>query len=313
MSQPAVSVVLPVYNQEKLLARAIESVFAQTFSDWELIVIDDGSTDRSRQIAESFGSRVQVLTQANSGPYVARNLALSRAQGEFVAFIDSDDIWLPHRLESQLTLIQSKQNVGLVFGDAVMIDYSSSARRKLPHTYFEIMKPARGNVLSSLVDYNFVPQSSVLVRQCCFEKLGGFSLAYPRAADYAKWLQIAMHYEFDFVDKPVMEYAIRDGNFGRGALRDYFGQTILYEELLRSATDPATKRQLQKLIVNSELTLISGAFQDGVERIGRIIFKPASDIAGVPQSTRMFWCLQFFWRTLKAMPRYFLGLFKGSA
>src|SRR2546430_1228645 len=118
MPEPLVSVILPVYNREKSVARAVESVLAQTYRPLELIVVDDGSTDGTRGVLEQFGGRIALLRQPNAGAYSARNLGLRHARGELVAFIDSDDIWLPHRLSAQVPLMR-RPDVGLVFGDAI--------------------------------------------------------------------------------------------------------------------------------------------------------------------------------------------------
>src|SRR5688500_13719818 len=117
---PLVSVILPVYNRAGSVARTIESVLAQTHRPLELIVIDDGSTDGTREVLDRYASRMTLIEQQHGGAYVARNLALRHARGELVAFIDSDDAWLPERLAKQVPLFD-REEVGLVFGDAVVV------------------------------------------------------------------------------------------------------------------------------------------------------------------------------------------------
>src|SRR5687767_6466592 len=116
LSGPLVSVILPVYNRAGWVARAVESVFSQTYRHVELLVIDDGSTDNTREVLENFGPRLTILKQSHAGAEAARNLGLKEARGEFVAFIDSDDVWFAHRLSSQLPLFDSAE-VGLVCGN----------------------------------------------------------------------------------------------------------------------------------------------------------------------------------------------------
>src|ERR1700704_1423104 len=98
MFDPRISVILPVYNREQTVARAIRSVLAQTWTSLELIVVDDGSTDGTRDVLRSFGSQITVIEQPHAGAYAARNRGLREARGELIAFIDSDDVWLPDRL-----------------------------------------------------------------------------------------------------------------------------------------------------------------------------------------------------------------------
>lgn len=211
MNTPLISVIMPVYNRETLVARAVESVFAQTYRHWELLVVDDGSTDRTLSVLESFGSRITRLSQPHAGDYRARNLALQHARGDFVAFIDSDDVWYPRRLEAQMPLFE-KSTVGLVFGDAVLVDYHSEPPRRRRRTFFDNAPPARGRAPRQFAVCNFVPLGSVLARRRCFDELGGFSITAPLVADFIKWIDISLHYDLDYVREPVFEYALHDGN-----------------------------------------------------------------------------------------------------
>src|SRR3712207_6130801 len=140
LSGPLVSVVLPVYNRAGWVARAVESVLAQTHTNFELLVVDDGSTDGTRRVLEGFGPRISLLEQAHAGAEAARNLGLAHARGEFVAFIDSDDVWYPDRLSRQLPLF-GRAEVGLVFGNAALVDYCRTPRVRLRRTFFDRVRP----------------------------------------------------------------------------------------------------------------------------------------------------------------------------
>jgi glycosyltransferase involved in cell wall biosynthesis len=118
--QPLVTAILPVFNREASIARAIESVLGQTYGNVELIVVDDGSTDGTADILARYSERATILAQSNGGAYKARNLALRRARGELVAFVDSDDAWLPDKLARQVPLMR-RPEVGLVFGDVRIV------------------------------------------------------------------------------------------------------------------------------------------------------------------------------------------------
>jgi glycosyltransferase involved in cell wall biosynthesis len=124
-ADPCVSVIIIAYNGEAYLAQAIDSVLAQTFQDFELLVVDDGSRDRTRRIAEAYRTaqrpRVRVLSHddnGNHGMSAARNLGLSQARGEFIAFLDADDVWLPEKLAEQVAILRNRPEVGLVYGCA---------------------------------------------------------------------------------------------------------------------------------------------------------------------------------------------------
>lgn len=124
-AHPCVSVIIIAYNGEAFLSQAIDSVLAQTFQDFELLVVDDGSTDRTRQIADAYRMtrRVRVLSHpdgGNRGMSAARNLGLSQARGEFIAFLDADDVWAPEKLEQQVVILRAEPEVGLVYGRALI-------------------------------------------------------------------------------------------------------------------------------------------------------------------------------------------------
>jgi len=194
-----VTVILPVFNREHIVGRAIESALSQTYKAAEIIVVDDGSTDGTRAVLEKFGDQLTVLTQPNQGPYPARNLALRHAHGDYIAFLDADDAWLPGKLEKQVSVLDSKPEVGLVFGNGELQYERKSARSDVPAAFFETEAPSRGWIFPALVDTNFIPQSSVLVRRTCLEQTGPF-FEIPLSADYHKWLQISLNHQFDYLD-----------------------------------------------------------------------------------------------------------------
>jgi len=122
--RPLVSVVIPVFNGASFIARAVDSVRAQTCKDWEIIVVDDGSTDNTQTVLTGFAKRSGIicLYQENAGPAQARNLGVKSASGEYIAFLDCDDIWLPEKLEEQLTILRGNTQPGLVHSNYEVID-----------------------------------------------------------------------------------------------------------------------------------------------------------------------------------------------
>jgi len=241
-----VSVILPVYNRAASVGRAIESVLAQTHRDLELIVVDDGSTDGTRAAVERYAPRVQLLSQSHAGPYAARNLALRHARGELVAFIDSDDAWLPDRLAAQLPLMQ-RPEVGLVFGDVIHLPGRN-------RTSFQVAPPRRGKVAARFAWCNFVPTISVLVRRGCLEEAGGFP-EVPLAADYLMWFRIARRHELDYVDRPVAEYTVHADGISFDLGRSLAARIKLFSAELARVTDRAGRAILRLLLLNLSLRL----------------------------------------------------------
>ena len=248
MSGPLVSVILPVYNRERWVARAIDSVLAQTYRDFELLVVDDGSTDGTRAVVEQYGEQITLLAQEHAGPYVARNLALRHARGELVAFIDSDDVWLPHRLACQVPLLE-RPDVGLVFGEALHVP-----RRR--RTCFQVSPPARGRVAARFAWANFVPTITVLARRACIDEAGGFSEESALACDYLMWFRIALRHELDYADAIVAEYTVHPDGISYNLGRSLAARIRLFSSELRRTTNRETRAVLRLLLLNLRLRFV---------------------------------------------------------
>jgi len=283
---------MPVYNRAAWVARSVESVFAQSYPRIELLVVDDGSTDDTRRVLETFGSRLTVLTQQHAGESVARNLALEHARGDFVAFIDSDDVWYPHRLACQLPLM-GQPEVGLVFGDAVLVEYDGTKPpRRLPRTFFDHTPPSRGRVSSEFARGCFVPFSSVLARRRCFARLGGFTPGYV-AADYLKWFEISTHYELDYVDTPVFEYSIHAGGLTYDLVSTLDDRIKSFAAAIERTPDAYAKHQLRRILFNQELHRAIAHLRAGDANAVRALAPAAKDFHGITHRERSVWLFQF--------------------
>jgi hypothetical protein len=174
--------------------------------------------------------------------------------GEFVAFIDSDDVWHPHRLASQLPLMQ-RPDVGLVFGDAVHVPPVARAEASRTRTCFQTTPPRRGRVAGHFAWGNFVPTTTVLVRRSCLDQVGGFPTSHDLSADYLTWFRIALRYEVDYVLGPVADYTLHDAGISHDLARALLARIELFSSELERTTDPAVRAVLQRLIFNLGLHL----------------------------------------------------------
>ena len=211
MSPPTVSVVMAARNYAQFLPAAVESVLAQTIGDWELIVIDDGSADDTPAVVRPYLSdrRVRYLRSDRLGQPRAKNLGAGLARGEFIAYLDADDAWLPTKLERQLELLRDRPSVGVCFCRRRLMDESGTIRPASD-------PPApRGRVLPQIFLRNFVCFSSVVVRRVVLEHVGGFDPGWDLAIDYDLWLRVARHYEFDWVDEELVLYRTGHGNLSK--------------------------------------------------------------------------------------------------
>jgi len=191
-THPLVSVITPTYNRAEYLSDAVQSVLNQTHSHLEYFIIDDGSTDDTAQILQPYlrDNRVRYYTQPHRGQSAARNTGLHLSRGEYVCFLDSDDIWEPDKLESELALFSRHPDVDIIYGDIRVIDPKG---RDLG---LRNMKRHSGIITEYLLDDNCVPFDSNMVRRRCFEEMGGLDATLPQSDDYELWLRFSTRYRF---------------------------------------------------------------------------------------------------------------------
>jgi glycosyltransferase involved in cell wall biosynthesis len=201
---PLVSIVIPSYNYGQFVSEAVESVLAQTYSPIEVIVVDDGSTDNTREVLiERFGDRIRYIYQENKGLPGARNTGIRNATGSFLAFLDADDLWLPTKLEKQMAVMSEKPEVGLVYCSSLRVNTQTGA------SYTEHCRPdVRGDVRRKVLHRNCIAgsASAALIRRECFDTVGLFDETLRSAEDWDMWIRLSRHYQFDFVPEALIQY-----------------------------------------------------------------------------------------------------------
>lgn len=206
---PLVSVVIPVYNGEAFVAQAIESVLAQTWPNVELIVINDGSTDRSAEVIARYGDRLVLVEQANQGVAAARNAGMSRARGQFIALLDQDDWWRPEKLARQVPLMLSNPRVGLVH---TAVDHYDQTRQQWAEPLNPQARPELlvGRCFRQLLLENQIYNSTVLLRAEALRQVGlcDLSIQGNTVQDYDLWLRIAQDWELAYVPEPLVVFRI---------------------------------------------------------------------------------------------------------
>jgi glycosyltransferase involved in cell wall biosynthesis len=202
-------------NYARFLPAAVESVLAQTVADWELVIIDDGSTDHTPEAVRPYlaDPRVKYVRSDRLGQSRAKNLGIGLSRGEYVAFLDADDAWLPTKLEKQLTVFRERPEVGVVFCRRSLIDEEGSPVA-LPGSTRPPALP-EGNVLDRMFVQNFVCFSSAVVRRAVFAHAGRFDPEWDLAIDYDLWLRVAAHHGFGHVDEELVLYRTGHGNLSK--------------------------------------------------------------------------------------------------
>lgn len=200
--KPKISVIIPAYNRAETLQRAIDSVIAQNYNPWELVLVDDGSTDETNAIMQKVlagwtrEQNIKVLRQENLGVSAARNLGVKNSRGEWLAFLDSDDEWLPEKLALQIR-VADFSTLPLVHGEEVWLRNGVRVNPKVKY------KKSGGEIFDRCVETTCISTSTTIMRRDLFDSLGGFREDFKVCEDYELWLRITAKTPVGFVDTPV--------------------------------------------------------------------------------------------------------------
>lgn len=225
---PKVSVIMSVYNGEKYLREAIDSILNQTFTDFEFIIINDGSKDKTKEISESYNDpRIRLFHQDNIGLTKSLNKALSFAKSEYIARQDADDISLPERLEKEVDILENNKDIGMVGTYAVFINESSRA--------FNIWKmPIQDNqIRKRLMIGNSFCHGSVMFRKQCINNIGTYRENYKYTQDYDFWLRIADHYKLYNIGEELYKFRRHSKAISRRKLSEQLNYHLLAIELAK--------------------------------------------------------------------------------
>ena len=234
---PAVSVIIPTYNRAEFLRLAITSVLNQTFQDFEIIVVDDASEDHSHEVVSDFNDkRIKYIRhEANKRVSAARNTGVLSASGDYIAFLDDDDEWLPGKLQIQVTLLEdSTSTFGGVYTGYVRID------RPTGQISERVVPKRRGNVYNDLLKSNFILTSTVLLRRKCFDRVGLFDESIEFWEDYDMWIRVSKEFHFECVPECLVKYWIHGDQLSTNVgvlirsleaqIRKYGGSFSLYRK-----------------------------------------------------------------------------------
>ncbi len=202
---PLVSVVIPTYNRADFLPQAVESVLAQSYKDFELLVVDDGSTDHTPATLRPYLSYLRCLRQENRGVSAARNRGIGESRGELIAFLDSDDRWQRDKLKHQVEFFLANPRAAVCYTDEIWIRRGRRVNPKKKHAKYS------GYIFEKALPLCIISPSSVMVRRGVFEEVGLFDESLPACEDYDMWLRVTLRHHVHFIPQPLI---IKQGGHG---------------------------------------------------------------------------------------------------
>ncbi|MBI5763400.1 MAG: glycosyltransferase [Planctomycetes bacterium] len=212
MSRPAVSVIIPTFNRLALLREALDSVAAQTFRDFEVIIIDDGSTEAIAEGVAGHSTSPRVIRQPNAGPAAARNRGIAAANADLVAFLDSDDLWLPKKLATYFERMHREPDVPIWYGPMQPIERDG---QRVPGR----TKPCIGGCITeALFHSSFVHVPTVVCRKSLLTDVGCFDESLPVCEDYDLWLRLSVRTRFGLIEEPLALRRLHDDRLSKGQM-----------------------------------------------------------------------------------------------
>ena len=245
------SVILPTFNRSSVIERAIDSVLNQSFTDFELIIVDDGSTDKTKTLLDRYDDRIQYVFQENRGVSAARNLGVKQAKGKWLAFLDSDDEWLDKKLELQNKYIQNNPEIKIVHGNEIWIRNGVRVNQMKKHA-----KGGGDQFLRSL-ELCLISPSTVALRKDLYCHLGGFHEDFVVCEDYDLWLKITHQYEVGFIEKDLIK---KYGGHEDQLSRQFYGMDLWRIKsilsLLKEYTLKAHQKEAALKILNKKMKIL---------------------------------------------------------
>lgn len=255
-SHPIVTVIIPTFNRAGFLRESIQSVLAQTISGYELIVVDDGSTDNTGDVAAAFPEIRYIRSPKNLGVSKARNLGIEQARGRYIAFLDSDDLWAERKLESQIHWMEAHPEYQVCYTDEIWIRKRVRVNPMNKHRKFS------GDIFAHALALCIVSPSSVMMRSSLFDEVGGFDEALPACEDYDLWLRIAAKHLFHFIEEKLI---VKRGGHADQLSSRYWGmdrfRVQALKKLLGNPALDAGKRQLVQETLEEKCRILIAGFE----------------------------------------------------
>jgi len=255
---PTVSVIIHTYNNEKFIAETVESVLNQTYKDYEIIVVDDGSEDGTRDALIPYMQKIRYHYKENGGIASAKNAGISLSETEFVAFLDHDDLWVPDKLQLQMEHFNENPQIGLVYAKYTSFRDGKELRTKPEKGY-------SGWIFKELLAKSFIQTSTVVVKRECLDAAGPYDETFSLGDEYDMFLRIARKFQCGFVDKGLTRYRVHDTNASNNDFLFDNENLGVYKKIYNNFTDldGVEKKILRKRIARYSMKVAEGLYSQG--------------------------------------------------
>ena len=263
--QPTIAAVIPTFNRDLVVSRAIDSVMRQTLLPSEIIVVDDGSTDNTANLIAANYPTISYLRTENKGVSAARNLGIRKAKSEWIAFLDSDDEWLPQKLEKQVAYLTVEQNYRIAHCEEIWIRNGKRVNQKVKH------KKYGGYIFEKCLPLCVISPSAVIIHRELFDELGFFDEKLPACEDYDLWLRICAKYPVLFVGEPLLnKFGGHDDQLSQKFWgMDRFRVEALHRIIKLGGLSKSQKRKAIDVLIDKCSVLIKGSEKRGNSQLAK--------------------------------------------
>ena len=253
---PKVSVVIPAYNAARFIRQTLDSAAAQTFRDFEIIVVDDGSQDETAQIAQAFDDSIRLIQKPNGGVSSARNVGMQAARGEYVAFLDADDLWEKSKLEQQVALLDENPSVGLCYAATERVDETGAVVTRIAANAFD-------DYTTALLLYSCIVSgscSSAMMRRELFERAGGFDANFKNYEDWEYWLRLSLITDFAPLPEFLVKYRVTTGSASGNPRRVEMDMQKILDKFFAAPDLPEKYQKLRAQTYSNNWLIVAGEY-----------------------------------------------------
>ncbi len=250
-----VSVIIPSYNSAHFVTTAVDSVLAQTYQNFEILVIDDGSRDNTREVLERYGTRICYINQENAGVAAARNKGIEQSRGRYVSFLDADDTWYPEKLEKQVEALSKNPNCKFCYSAVMWVD-DNLEELGIRHSH------RKTSPLEDLLFYGNIIGSTcgVICERNLLNEIGGFDPNLSQCADWDMWIRLAMNTEFHYIEEPLITYRQHNLSMSNNARLLEKDSLIVMEKSFAYANLPEHLRNRKNTAVATTFMVLAGTY-----------------------------------------------------